>query len=199
MNLSNDQLKRMLKSKLATIKKLSNQIKEKNKKEERRNKANHMNQGKSGKKSQTIIEDTNKNDDSSQNQQLKAFFIKFLEENSKIEPNARKYPNEILDICFAIYSISPNAYETFRNVLDLPCKSTLSNHFSDIIKEEKNNLLDISNIPSIIHNYRCQNNIVDPFDIVLGIDAFSFDRFTAEGKKYNFCFYAQPGASSSIF
>lgn len=103
-----------------------------------------------------------------------------------------KYPQEVIDLCFAIYSISPHAYFVLREAIDLPCETTLKNYFSDLINSEKINLTDLSNVAEIIFNYRVSNNIDNGFDAILGIDACSFDRFTKDGKKFCFVFYVQP-------
>ena len=76
--------------------------------------------------------------------------------------------------------------------MELPCKSTLVNHFSIVIHLEKDNITNIDNVPEIVSNYRKFNEIADQFDVVLGIDACSFDRTSIDGKKYSFCFYCQP-------
>ena len=83
-------------------------------------------------------------------------------------------------------------YKTLRYFMDLPAKSTLLDHFSEIIAQEKDNITNIENTPEVIYNYRKSNNIDESFDIVLGIDACSFDRTSIDGKKYSFCFYGQP-------
>lgn len=36
------------------------------------------------------------------------------------------------------------------------------------------------------------NDIEYRFDVVLGVDACSFDRLNSDGKKYTFCLYCQP-------
>lgn len=91
-----------------------------------------------------------------------------------------------------MFSISPNCYNLLRCCLNLPCETTIRNHFQDKIKKETENLLDMNNLPEILHNYREQHEINEVIDIVLGVDAFSFDRLTDEGSKFAFCFLAQP-------
>ena len=56
----------------------------------------------------------------------------------------------------------------------------------------KKKITNMENTPEVIYNYRKSNNIDESFDIVLGIDACSFDRTSIDGKKYSFCFYGQP-------
>lgn len=73
----------------------------------------------------------------SESQKLKRLFIESFLDNLKKVTNEKKYSDEILDICFSLYSISSNSYSILRNILDLPCESTLKNHFKDRVNYEK--------------------------------------------------------------
>ena len=110
----------------------------------------------------------------------------------KIKKNGNRYSDVILDLCFTLFSVSPNAYNILRCYLNLPCENTLRYHFQEKVKEIVENLQDMSNIADIIKYYREQNSFYEAFDIVLGVDAFSFDRLTDDGSKFAFCFYGQP-------
>lgn len=59
------------------------------------------------------------------------------------ENHSHRYLPEVIDICFSIYSISSHAYNTFRNVLNLPSETALKNHFQEIIRGEEENFIDI--------------------------------------------------------
>lgn len=185
-----EELERFLSSKIATIQKLKNNIHQKrvheqhkatleeNKKSyfDRIEKAHELEQIK------TLHFDN----------EIQKSFIFSLVANLKFPKNNRQYSQDVLDICFCLYTISEEAYELFATVLDLPSITTIKDHFARIVREEKENITDIANISNIILNYRKANKIDEPFDIILGVDACSFDRLNADGKKYCFCFYCQP-------
>lgn len=185
-----DALERFLCSKIATIAKLKNDIHKKRIHDER--KARIIENKKSYNEKLEKEHDLEQIKKIHFDNNLQKSFIFSLLTNLKYPPNNREYPQDVLDICFSIYSISEESYELLVKVLDLPSKSTIKDHFSKIVKEEKQNITDISSISNIIYNYKKANNIDKPFDIILGIDACSFDRLNADGKKYCFCFYCQP-------
>lgn len=187
-----EQLKRLLKSKFATIQKLRNQIHSKNVKEARKKTFNETKQIIQSLKPDIPLLIDEETEAKNQNLKLKKIFIECFLENLNKGANGKKYSDEILDICFALHSISSNSYSVLRNILDLPCESTLKNHFKDRVNYEKNNLIDINKAVNIINDYRKMNGIEDNFDVVLGVDACSFDRLNSDGKKYSFCFYCQP-------
>lgn len=187
-------LKRLIHSQIATIAKLRNQIKRKNTKEERKKNLNEFKKNKLEKTSvdEAIIPSNEDDKNSDPNYELKHFFISTLIENLEHSKYKHEYSDEIYEICFALFSICQHSYELLRCVLQLSSISSIRSHFSDRISNEKDNLIDYSNIPEIVAKYRDVNSIREQFDIILRVDACSFDRLNANGKKYCFCFYAQP-------
>lgn len=161
---------------------------------------NLINQKRSEKKKMEEVEKTNDDELEHKNDDIKMLFINMLQENYGKHPNARQYSEEMFqhilemlnNIVRKFQTICKNPYLAFRNAFDLPCESTLNNHFSDIINEEKENITNIENIPKIIYDYCKSNNINEKFDAILGIDAYSFDRYLIDQKKYTFYFYIQP-------
>ena len=83
---------------------------------------------------------------------LQKSFIFSLLTNLKYPPNNREYPQDVLDICFSLYSISEESYELLVKVLDLPSKSTIKDHFSKIVKEETKIQSGIDNLNDMIDN-----------------------------------------------
>lgn len=183
-------LRRLLSTKMATIAKLKKNIHHRNTQKEQRKRIEGIKREESEKNKKSS--NSSKEEVLHYDNDIQKMFIESLLDNLKYPPNNRSYTNEILDICFALYSMSQKNYEILTQVLDIPSISTLKSYFSHIISEEKENLLKIENCSNIISNYRKTNILKGQFDIILGVDACSFDRLSTEGKKYCFCFYCQP-------
>ena len=86
------------------------------------------------------------------NYELKHFFIQKLIDNLDISKYRSDYGDEIYDICFTLFSLCQHSYELLRSVLDLPSISSIKHHFSTKIANEKDNLINFSNIPEIVHH-----------------------------------------------
>lgn len=90
-------------------------------------------------------------------------------------------------------SYSEKLYELLYQSLFLPHPSKVETHFSKIISNTKQQLIDKNNIEKNVLDYRAKNNLEDhEIDICLAIDACSFDKLHNKTKKYAFVFYIQP-------
>lgn len=143
-------------------------------------------------KNENENKDEEENDKHIETSFIKQIFIETIIDNLCEKPNNHEFPFEFVCYCYCLYSMCPNSYFLLREVLDLPCETTLKNYFSQDIKNNKLRLTDFSKTAEIIYNYRYSNNIIQKFDAILGVDAASFDRKNGEGDKFMFLFFLQP-------
>ncbi|KAK8857926.1 hypothetical protein M9Y10_013025 [Tritrichomonas musculus] len=140
MDLEKERIKRLLKSKIATIQKLKNQIHNKNEKERKRNTlSDNKNSYQKSKEEQS---DDNNDELEAENQNifLKKLFIDSFINNLTKPKKLKSYSEEIIEICFALIGINSNSFSALRNILDLLCDTTVKNHFREKVEEEKENL-----------------------------------------------------------
>ena len=121
-------------------------------------------------------------------------FVNELVELLKQDPKTRSYSDTMYDLCFCIYHLNPKTYRFLRNLFPLPSEKSIYNHFSEIVRSNENKLTDIERASEILQDYRAEFKLNDDviIPVVVGLDACSFDRITAAGHKYAFCFYIQP-------
>ena len=124
---------------------------------------------------------------------LQIKFVQFIMENHSIHPNSRKFPQEILDICFSLYHLCPQSHRLLRNILPVPSRQTIDRHFQSQMEMYKYQLTEVGHIPDLLKMWRESNHADDiQIDIILGLDACAFDRISNTGKKYGFCYFVQP-------
>ena len=66
--------------------------------------------------------------------------------------------------------------------------------FCENLRSNRNKLTHIDRLHEVLQTFRKSYNLDTSIvvDVVIGLDACSFDRITAIGHKYLFCFYMQP-------
>ena len=83
----------------------------------------------------------------------------------------------MLKVSFIVRCLGPKSYGYLRNILALPSRQTLENHFGNIAKGWRDVLMDIDSIKIMIMLFRQMNNISEDqlIDSVIGIDAMSIE------------------------
>ena len=96
------------------------------------------------------------------------------------EGKRSKYSTLYYEFSFVIFSISPKCYRYLRNIIPLPCKSSIYNHFSGSLHQQLDHLENLEESYNIIDLY--QNTMDDEVvPICLGMDATEL--FDDENKK----------------
>ncbi|KAK8881009.1 hypothetical protein M9Y10_003718 [Tritrichomonas musculus] len=94
-----------------------------------------------------------------------------LNELSKIEPNLRRYSENIYDYALSLYLYSAKCYRFILQTFPFPCVSSLYNHFAVEMNMHKNYICSKRYAKFLIESYKEIFNIEDEFPIIIGGDA----------------------------
>ena len=94
--------------------------------------------------------------------------------------NGRGYSDFMLQIARLLCLTSPKCYRIIRQVLPLPCETTLWKHFGGEMRQTKEQLTVKERISERIRGLYPSHN-PDPMVCTVGIDAFSFQTFSGQG------------------
>lgn len=96
-------------------------------------------------------------------------------QNREREAHGRRYSPETLRWAWAIYGVSPKAWEIIRQALPLPCERVLQGHFSASGAVISAALVDVDRVGELIRLWE-QSSPETAMDrrIVLAVDAVAF-------------------------
>lgn len=99
-----------------------------------------------------------------------------LNQNSNIDPHARRYSDATYAFSVKIHQTSPSIYNMIREELAFPSAQSLYNKYSSVINEARDELLDLNHLNSILHTWRNSNKIKYDrhINVALSVDAISF-------------------------
>ena len=103
----------------------------------------------------------------------------------------RRYSSCYYEFSFILYSLSPKCYRYLRNVLPLPCKTSLFIHFERSISENLECLTDIEKCESILRLFESSSD-QDEIPICLGLDATEIFDNNSKSRSGDMVYHAQP-------
>ena len=98
-----------------------------------------------------------------------------------IPPKQRTYSKLLLDIGQLVHLTSPKAYRLLRQIVPLPCPSSLWNHFSRDFSSLKCLLMNDGQIVPRVKQIIDGAHDSSPVIFTVGVDAFAFSSFSAAG------------------
>ena len=98
--------------------------------------------------------------------------------------SVRGYSDFMLQIARLFCLTSPKCYRIIRQVVPLPCETTLWKHFGEEMRQTKEQLTNTERIVERIQGLYPSHD-PDPMVCTVGIDAFSFQTFSGQGTLVN--------------
>ena len=98
-----------------------------------------------------------------------------------IPPKQRTYSKLLLDIGQLVHLTSPKTYRLLRQIVPLPCPSSLWNHFSQDFSSLKCLLMNDGQIVPRVKQISDAAHDSSPVIFTVGVDAFAFSSFSPAG------------------